>query len=219
MTVPGDALAGPSIPQRLTDRWRHRKEPDGGNGLVYWHVLVDQAPEIRNAVLATQRVLRGFPGMHCPPARWLHMTVMTVCPVRQLSRVRAAALLAAAQARLSRLAPVAIEAEQILFHPEAVALRVRPARALAPVADAVSEATAETIEGWNPHEHLPDRWIPHVTIAYCTVDQAAAPIVAAAGQRVPVCRATVSRVSLIEQRGPERSWDWNLAGTAAIGRP
>jgi 2'-5' RNA ligase superfamily len=220
MTVPdGGALADPPVPQRLTDRWRDRVEPQDGDGLIYWHILLDQAPEIRAGVLAIQRKLAGIPDLHLPPARWLHLTIMTVGPALLLSGARTAALLAAARDRLSGIAPVAVEAEQILFHPEAVVLRVRPARALTVVADAVSDATAETVEGWNPSEHRSDRWLPHVTAAYSTADQPAAPVIAATGHRISVCRSTLGRVSLVEQRGTERSWDWRIAGTVPLSGP
>lgn len=116
---------------------------------------------------------------------------------RDHSRVRWAHV--AARDRLSALAPIEVAAEQILYHPEAVVLRVRPARALAGIADALIEATAETITGWDPAGHGDEQWIPHATIAYSTADQPTAPVVAAAGRRIPVCRSILATVSLVER--------------------
>lgn len=209
---------GVPVPSRLTDRWRSRPEPDPGEGLVYWHVLLDQAPHLRERVLDVRRALSGVRGLHLPPPEWLHLTLMTVCPASALSGSDTTRLLTAAGDRLAGLPAVEAVVEQVLVHAEAIVLRAGPGDMWAGLAAAVAESTMDALPGWDPAEHLTRPWIPHVTLAYSIADQPAAPAVAAAGPRVMPARDPLSTVSLIAQWGPERAWDWEILGTVTLGR-
>jgi 2'-5' RNA ligase len=209
----------PPVPPRFVDRWRAREDLPPDDGVVYWHVLMNQAPDIRAGAIEAQRTLAGFPGLHLTPRAWLHMTIMPICRIHELTPTDSAALVAAARERLAAVPAIEIETSQLLYHPEAVVLRLRPGRDLAGLAEAVGEATAATLSSWTPNGHLADPWIPHVTIAYSTTDKPAPPIVAAAGHHIRLRRAVVSEVTLVEQWGPERSWDWRVVDTVRTQTP
>jgi 2'-5' RNA ligase len=180
---------------------------------------MSQAPEIRTGAVEAQRRLAGFPGLHLTPLAWLHMTIVPICGIHELASAEAAAVVAAARERLATLPAIGIDASQLLYHPEAIVLRLRPGRRLALLADTVIEATATALPGWNANRRVTKPWIPHVTIAYSTADQPASPIVAAAGQSIAPRRGVVNEVALVEQWGPERSWDWRVVDTVSMQLP
>ena len=95
-------------------------------------------------------------------------------------------------------------------------LAPQPAEALLPVLDAVREATlAVTGSQVRPGNKLP--WTPHITIAYSTAQQLAEPIIAALGHSLLERKVQITDVSLVNQRGPECSWDWHPEATIRFG--
>ena len=95
-------------------------------------------------------------------------------------------------------------------------LAVQPAEALAPVRNVVKAATSEvTGSSCGAGNKLP--WTPHITIAYSTARQPAAPIIAALGRSLPERSVQISAVSVVNQQGPERSWDWHPEATIRFG--
>jgi 2'-5' RNA ligase len=123
-------------------------------------------------------------------------------------------MIKAAANLLSRTPPIAVRLGQILYHPEAIMLAVKPARALTPVRDAVQAAT-QLVTSKSPDADT-SRWTPHVTISYSTSAKAADPIITALGPQLPGCEIKVSAVSLVIQHGPERRWDWQTIGTVHL---
>ena len=123
---------------------------------------------------------------------------------------------AAAVRRFADIPPITVTVGKFLFHSEAVMLAAQPAEALLPVPDAVREATQEvTGSPGRAGSKLP--WNPHITIAYSTARQPAVPIIAALGRSLPERKVQIRSVSLVNQRGPECSWDWHREATIRCG--
>jgi hypothetical protein len=103
----------------------------------------------------------------------------------------------------------------VFYHPEAVVVLARPAETLAPLLHAAQHATriARLRGGVLVHEP----WTPHLTIACSSAVQPAAPVIAALGWELPACRVTIRKVSLVNQDGPEYSWNWRLIADVPLG--
>jgi 2'-5' RNA ligase len=113
---------------------------------------------------------------------------------------------------------VTVNLSRILYHPEAIVLGIEPGGALDGLREGVRVATEGALGEGLVRDSRP--WTPHVTLAYGTAAQTAAPVIAALGRRLPGCEVTVRAVTLVEQRGPERDWDWHpLATVDAIDSP
>jgi hypothetical protein len=122
-------------------------------------------------------------------------------------------MLASAQAALDGTPPVTVTLQRVFYHPEAIALAVEPASALAPVFDAARTATREVLGG-DPAGY--GGWAPHLTLCYSTADQPAAPVIAELGKALPACEVTVDTLSLVVQDGPEDLWNWRVAGNVRL---
>ena len=124
-------------------------------------------------------------------------------------------MLARVRDLLSPVGPITVSFGKVLYHPQAVMLGVRPGGVLDPVLDAVRAATGLATGREGVVEHLP--WTPHVTLAYSTSVQPAGPIIAALGRELPGCEATIDRISLVSQVGPERLWNWRRVAEVPFG--
>jgi 2'-5' RNA ligase len=198
----------------LVDRWEHRAEAPPALGAVYWHVLVGRHPEVRRIAEEAQERLSDFVGLHRTPVEWLHITTLVAGTTNEIARDEMKKMVADAALSLSKTPPITISLGRILYHPEAIVLKVKPDRALDPVLEAARSATS-AVTGRHGLAGAPiSSWMPHITLCYSTVRQPAEPIIAALGKKVPDCEITIDALSLVIQRGPERLWDWHPVGTA-----
>ena len=151
------------------------------------------------------------------PPQWLHVTVLRAGAAGQISQSDMSRMLARARAELAGTAPITVTLERIFYHPEAITLSVSPGSALAPVFAAARAATDEVLGTNADDDGQP--WVPHLTLCYTTTEQPAAPVIAELGKTIPACEATISKVSLVVQDGPEDQWNWRIAGNARLPDP
>ncbi|MBO0823637.1 MAG: 2'-5' RNA ligase family protein [Actinobacteria bacterium] len=196
-----------ALPTQMIDRWQRRAEPAPGHGILYWHVLLGDQPEVTDLARQAQQRLAHFSGLHMTPLQWLHITTLVAGASDDLTGQDIEAMTAAASQALSAVQPVTVRLGEIWYHPEAIMLGVRPADTLKPLHEAAREAT-QKIMGASGLVDNRAVWRPHATICYSTADQPAGPIIEALGRQLPGCEARVSTLSLVIQRGAEREWDW-----------
>jgi 2'-5' RNA ligase len=206
------------LPAEMIDRWEDRAEPAPGEGLIYWHMLVGTDPDVIALVREARRKLARFSGLHMTPYAWLHMTALIAGDASEITGEQIRQMASVAGRLLADIPPPTVTVGKILYHPEAIMLAAHPAEALQPVMEATREAT-QTVTG-NPGRagnKLP--WTPHITIAYSTSRQPAAPIITALGQSLPERKVQISAISIVNQQGPERGWDWQPEATIRFGTP
>ena len=149
-------------PAQMIDRWHNRAEPGPDESTIYWHMLMNDQPQVIDLARDAQQRLARFPGLHMTPLERLHMTTLVAGPAEHFSPDQLRQMITAASAMLADTPAVTVTVGGIVYHPEAIMLDVKPKRALAHVHDAVRAATmTETARhGWNsasldsPHHHL-----------------------------------------------------------------
>jgi 2'-5' RNA ligase len=204
-----------TVPAQMTDRWHHRPEPGPGEGDLYWHMLMNDYPQVVDLAREAQQRLTRFPGLHMTPLERLHMTAMIAGPADDFSQDQLQQMIKIASGRLADTAAITVTVGGILYHPEAIMLAVKPKRALVSIHDAVQAATRAVTGGRDP-DGDPPPWIPHITLCYSTAEQAMAPITAALGPQPRECQVQITTVSLVIQHGPERLWDWRTVGAVKL---
>jgi 2'-5' RNA ligase len=203
------------LPAEMIDRWQNRAEPAPGEGLIYWHILLGDNPDVVALAREAQRRLAPFSGLHMTPLEWLHMTVLIAGPASEISDEQIQHMAAVASQRLAGVPPPTVTVGKILYHPEAIMLAAQPAEALLPVLEATREAT-RWVTGSHGRAGSKLAWTPHITIAYSTAHQAADPIIRALGGSLPEYKTEIRTVSLVNQRGPERNWDWQTQAAVQL---
>jgi 2'-5' RNA ligase len=204
------------LPVQMRDRWRDRAEAKPGEGTIYWHILLRDQPKALAVAKEAQERLSGFDGLHMTPRQSLHITTLLVGSTNSISAQQNARMLNEAQRALSGVQPINITLGRLLYHPEAIMLGVDPQRALDPILEGVQAGTREAIGEEGTINGSFSSWTPHVTVAYSTAEQSAAPIINSLGRRLPNSVVVVDGVSLVIQWGPERLWDWEIVGTIRL---
>jgi 2'-5' RNA ligase len=199
----------------MADRWLDRAEPGPGEAQLYWHILMRDQPQVCALAAVARQRLTGFTGLHFTPERWLHLSVLRVGLATDLDSGEIDAMVTKARHLLPQVSPVTVTLGQVLYHPEAITLGVRPGGVLDHVAQTVREAATSTT-GLST-DVSGSLWIPHVTVAYSTEDQSAEPIIAALGRELPECPVTIDRIHLVAQHGAERAWNWQPITAITIG--
>lgn len=195
------------LPRYMANRWENRSEPAPGQGVLYWHVLLGANPEVQAIAAAGRAKLVSFSGLHFTPKQYLHVTTLVAGPVDEFSDSGIKNMIEDATRLLSEIRPVTVRLDSVIYHPEAIVLRVRPDSVLDPIYAAVRAATGIASDRGQPTEH--QLWSPHVTLAYSTSAQEAGPIIKALGLKLPVCEVVIDRINLVIQKGPERLWNWH----------
>jgi 2'-5' RNA ligase len=204
-----------SLPTQMRNRWEYRSEPAPGHEQLYWHILFNDNPELQKLATAGQERLVPFTGLHLTPQQWLHLTVLAVGPAEDFTAADTNEMIGYAHQLLSGISPVKVTFSKVLYHPEAIVLGISPDHALDPVFTAIRDATHCVTERDDTSEDAP--WIPHVTLAYSTSAQPAAPIIAALGHELSSGEVTIETVNLVIQDGPERLWNWRSIAEVPLG--
>jgi 2'-5' RNA ligase len=199
----------------MADRWRGRPTLAPGQGQLYWHVLLGDHPQVRALASEAHRRLADLPGLDLTPHRWLHLTTFMVGLSDEITAMQRDAMVTEAGRRLAGVQPVTVSLARVLYHPEAIALAVRPADVLTPLLEAVQAATRDATRRDGSLADQP--WTPHVTVAYSSAVQPAAPIIAALGRELPPCEVTIRSISLVNQDGPEYLWNWHPIAEVHLG--
>jgi 2'-5' RNA ligase len=193
----------------MTDRWQNRPEPPPGEGVVSWHMLMREYPDVVDLARQAQQRLAGFDGLHMTPLPWLHVTTLLAGPAADFAPDKLRQMTEIAADLLAATNPVTVTIGEVLYHPEAIMLGVTPADRLTAIYDAARWATHQITEAHS----RPARWRPHITLCYSTSSQPAKRIIDTLGTRLPGCDVNIGSVSLVIQRGPERDWDWDVVST------
>jgi 2'-5' RNA ligase len=195
------------LPDRMSDHWWWRPGVRPGRRLLVWHILLDDQPEIRDLVRQCQNKLAGLDGLDLIPTQWLHMTTQIVGFADEIPGQQIEAMINTTAERLTDLNPIQVEIGKIWFHPEAVMLTIRPARALDPVRSAIRDAVAATVSRHQLADE-PD-WTPHISVAYSNATSPAAPIIAAFGTPPRLRPMTVGHVHLVTQERAGHLYRWD----------
>lgn len=199
-------------PERFRDRWRDRADPGPGQGVLYWHMLVGAQPAIARLARIAQEQVGGIGGFHMTPLEWLHITTVVGGPCDQVPASGLQQMIATASRLLADVRPASVSVGKLLYHPEAIMLAVEPEDALVPIRDAARVATSSVKRDGDGDAP----WKPHITLCYSTACQPAGPVIAVLGEAFPAQKIRIDTVSLVIQHGPERQWDWKVAGTIPL---
>ena len=141
------------------------------------------------------------------PLKWLHMTALIAGSADDLAEHQIQEMAAVASEHLAKIPPIPVTFGKILYHPEAIMLAAEPPDALLPVLEAAREATLRvTGTAGRSGNKLP--WTPHITVCYSQASQPARQIIETLGTHLPARVTEIRAVSLVNQHGPERQWDW-----------
>jgi hypothetical protein len=107
-----------NLPYQMADRWQGRAEPSPGQGMLYWHILLGDSPQVKALASIAQDRLARFSGLHFTPKRWLHVTTFAVGFIEEFTETDISNMVARAQSLLSDIPPAKVTLGKILYHPK-----------------------------------------------------------------------------------------------------
>lgn len=203
----------------LRDHWWWRPGWQLGTRFYTWHLTFDGRAGVHQLVDQYQSALAGFDGLDLIPRRWLHVTMQGVGHVDQVDDQQIDRVVAAVRTRLAELDPVMITFHRPVVRPEAIALPALPAAQVNRLRDSIRTALAEVLGAANVPEDS-DGYQPHLSLAYSSGRQPAAPIIAAL-EAVPArpVELEVTEASLIVQHRDNKMYEWVTRARAPIAEP
>ena len=176
-------------PAEMIDRWQQRAEPAPGEGLIYWHMLLGDEPEVVAMARSAQERLAPFTGLHMTPLKWLHMTALIAGSAAEITGPEREWMAQAAARQLAETPPITVTVGKVLYHPEAIMLAAKPAKALVPVLEAARYATYEVTGAYG----RPETDHPGHLTSHCATAQPGSPPPRSSRRSGPGCQTAQSR--------------------------
>ncbi|MGY2036644.1 2'-5' RNA ligase family protein [Nocardia gipuzkoensis] len=189
----------------LHDHWTLKSWEPGQSG-YYWYLTFDD-PALTDLAERCQKSLSDD-GIDPVPLDALHMTLLSVGKVGDVSGEQLAGIVDAARARLAGVEPFDVEVGPLTGSRSALRFSVTPWDSLLKLHRTLREATATH----RPTSRLAEttELRPHLGIGYINRPQNAAALIAdvAALRDLPPVTVQVSKVDLVELRRDGRQYRW-----------
>jgi 2'-5' RNA ligase len=202
---------------QLRDHWWWRPGWHLGTRFLTWHLTFDAYDDLHRLIHTYQNSVRARPGIDLVPSRWLHLTMQGVGTVQDVPKHTLDHIVTATRERFAMLRPIEVRFHKPVVRPEAIALPPTPVEPVQRLRAAIREAMAQVLD----HDGVPeaaDGFQPHISLAYVSADQPAAPIIEQlnAVYAIPV-QITVRTAALIELNRDNRMYEWRTVAAVPIG--
>ncbi len=198
----------------LHDHWTLKSWAPGQSG-YYWYLTFDD-PALTDLAERCQKTLADD-GIDPVPLDALHMTLLNVGKVGDVSGEQLAGITAAARSRLAHIAPFDIEVGPLTGSRSALRFSVAPWDNLLRLHRTLREATAVH----RPTSRLAEttELRPHLGIGYINRPQNAAALIAdvAALRDLPPVSVRANKVDLVELRRDGRRYRWVECAVLPLG--
>ncbi len=210
---------------RLRHHWWPRPGWRPGRISLTWHLTFENAPGLHRHVAAYQRALDGLPGLDPVPAQWLHLTVQKLGYADETPEDAVPTVVEAVRAELALLPAFDLTFDRPVIFGEAIAILGTPVEPVHRLRTAIRTGITNAAgPGAAPSGGSADAFRPHVTIAYCSAEDAAGidagPHSAAlAALDTPPATVRVGAATLIRQErlvDPPRLYRWAAEASAAL---
>ncbi len=141
------------------------KKHPWGVGQIDWHFLVifDKQPQIKELAEAYKPLLQ-HPGLYPPiPAQWLHATLLRVGSIEIISEESMEEVAQLIQKRSRDLTVPELTLDSPWVWSGSVCLSVNPGEPMKNLFKIIEAATTEVLKDKAP---TPEKFVPHVTLAY-----------------------------------------------------
>ncbi|WP_433600010.1 2'-5' RNA ligase family protein [Nocardia sp. CA-135953] len=198
----------------LHDHWTMKPWGPGQAG-YYWYITFDD-PELISLVARCQEAL-VHDGIDLVPLDGLHLTVLSIGKVAEVSDRQLDGVMSAAQAELSTVKPFDLSIGPLTGSRSALRFSVTPWDGLLSVHRRVRCASAVH----RPSSRLAEtsEFRPHLGIGYINRSQGAAPLIDDVSllRNLPQISVRVDRLHLVELRREGRQYRWTDRAVVALG--
>lgn len=201
----------------MQDHWWWRPGWREGRSFYAIHFTFEEQPELHRLAQAHRAALADLPTVTLVPDRWLHMTMQGLGFTDEIPTATVSAVVAEAHRTLADISAPEVTFHDVVVADEAIALPAEPADPVRAVLTATREAIG-AILGQDSVSEDPQRYRPHVSVAYISADGPALPYIhATATVQANAVRLRLRHVDLIELNRDHRMYEWNTITRLPIG--
>lgn len=169
-------------------------------------------------VTAYRQALAGLTALTIVPDEWLHLTVQGIGFADERSPADVGRIAERATEAMAPIGAFDVEFGEIVVADEAI---VMPADPPAPVQllRRTARAAIADVLGQDQVTEDPDRFRPHISVAYLAAEGPAAPYVnALAANRPRPVRVSIDRMDIIQMHRDNRMYEWTIVATLPLER-
>lgn len=204
----------------VRNHWWWRPGWRVGRRFYALHITLEDQPDLHQLANEYRSALGNLDTVTLVPDRWLHMTMQGLgftdeVPTETLNQVTEQVTEA-----LTGLAPITVQFRDFVVGNEAIALPATPAAPIQQLRHIVRTAIG-TVLGEDQVPEDPDRYRPHVSVAYLTAPGSSGPYVTALRKLNPQpVHVRINHVALIELHRDLKMYEWtSLAKIPIDGDP
>lgn len=212
-----DLLPGQNA-ETVRDHWWWRPGWHVGRRFYAFHITFGGNDEILRMVTAYRQALAGLTALTIVPDEWLHLTVQGIGFADERSPADVGRIAERATEAMAPIGAFDVEFGEIVVADEAI---VMPADPPAPVQllRRTARAAIADVLGQDQVTEDPDRFRPHISVAYLAAEGPAAPYVnALAANRPRPVRVSIDRMDIIQMHRDNRMYEWTIVATLPLER-
>jgi 2'-5' RNA ligase len=200
----------------VRNHWWWRPGWQIGRRFYAFHITFDGNADLQQLLGAYRDALADIPTVTLIPDRWIHLTMQGIGFTDEIPTDDVRRIAQRASEELARIPAFDVSFRDIVVADEAIALPAEPAEPVRDLRKATRRAIATAL-GKDKVAEDPQRFRPHVSVAYITADGPANPYIDAVKTAQPdAVRIKIERVDLIEMHRDNRMYKWTTVAALPL---
>lgn len=210
-----DLLPGQNA-ETVRDHWWWRPGWHVGRRFYAFHITFGGNDELLRMVAAYRQALAGLTPLTLVPDEWLHLTVQGIGFADERSPADIDRIARQATDVMASIGAFDVEFGDIVVADEAIVLPAEPPNPILRLRRTARAAIAGVL-GQDQVTEDPDRFRPHISVAYLAAEGQAAPYVnVLAANRPRPARVRIDRLDIIQMHRDNRMYEWTTVATIPL---
>ncbi len=202
--------------ETVRDHWWWRPGWQAGRRFFAFHITFDSNTDLQHLVGAYRDALADIPTVTLIPDQWIHLTMQGIGFTDEIPTEDVQRIAQRASEELARIPAFEVCFGDIVVADEAIALPAEPAEPVRDLRIATRRAIA-TVLGEEQVAEDPQRFRPHVSVAYITAEGPADTYIDAVKAAQPESvRVEIGHVDLIEMHRDNRMYEWTTVAALPL---
>ncbi|MFY1625875.1 2'-5' RNA ligase family protein [Micromonospora sp. WMMD735] len=200
----------------VRNHWWWRPGWHVGRRFYAFHITFEDQHQLYRAAKAYRTSLAEMPSLTLIPNRWLHLTMQGIGFADEIAQDLAEKIADEARSLLADVPAFEVEFGPIVVADEAIVIPAEPAEPVHELRHLTRQAIGRVL-GDDRIGEDPDRFRPHVSVAYITAEGSAAPYVEAVERtNVEPARVAIKHVDLIEMHRDQQMYEWTTVANLPL---
>ncbi|WP_320064270.1 2'-5' RNA ligase family protein [Micromonospora sp. RTGN7] len=200
----------------VRNHWWWRPGWRVGRRFYAFHITFEDQHQLYDTATAYRTALAEMPSLTLIPDRWLHLTMQGVGFADELAQDVVQDVADEARSLLAAVPAIQVEFGPVVVAEEAIVMPAVPAEPIHELRHLTRQAIGRVL-GTDKVGEDPDRFRPHVSIAYTTAGGPAEPYVEATSRaNIRPARVAIRHLDLIEMHRDQQMYEWRTVAALPL---